>query len=117
MTYRLVVSPLARADIIDILEWSIDHFGSEVRDGYEELIRATIELILLEPSQAGSRARSDLEDGVRSLHLMQGRARVRAGARRIAKPRHFIVYRQVGDAVHIARVLHETMDLPQHRLR
>ncbi|WP_425280711.1 hypothetical protein [Leucobacter insecticola] len=31
--------------------------------------------------------------------------------RRIAHPRHFVVYRQAGEVIEVVRILHEAMDV------
>lgn len=116
MTFELHLAPEAEADIDDILEWSVEQFGGAVRDGYEELITATVESLLNDANVAGSHDRPDLGHGVRSLHLMSGRDRIGVGVRKIVKPRHFVVYRQVGNTIQVARLLHDAMNLPEHRI-
>ncbi len=69
MTYLLVLSPLARADIIDVLEWSIDHFGGTVRDGYEALIDAALRDIATDPRLAGSHERPELGQYVSGMEF------------------------------------------------
>lgn len=49
MNCRLVFSPLSRADIVDVLEWSEDHVGTAVRDGYEELLNTAFDDIRQDP--------------------------------------------------------------------
>lgn len=116
MTLGLRLSPDAEADIDEILEWSVERFGAEVRDGYEELISATLEGLMDNPLHPGTRDRPELGHGVRVVHLRSSHGRVRAGARRIRSPRHFVVYRQVDGVVQVVRVLHEAMDLPRHHI-
>lgn len=116
MTFRLRLSPDAEADIDEILEWSVARFGAEVRDGYEELISATLEGLLDDPRHPGTHDRPELGHGVRVVHLRSSHGRIRAGARRIRTPRYFVVYRQVDGVVQVVRVLHDAMDLPRHRI-
>ncbi|MFZ2964993.1 MAG: type II toxin-antitoxin system RelE/ParE family toxin [Rhodoglobus sp.] len=116
MTFELYLAPEAEADIDDILEWSVTQFGAEIRDGYEELIDAAIRSILDDPDRAGSHDRIDLGGGVRSLHLMSSRDDVSPNVRKIVKPRHFVIYRQVGNVVQVVRLLHEAMNLPEQRI-
>lgn len=116
MTCTLRLSPDAEADIDEILEWSVARFGAEVRDGYEELISATLEGLLDDPRHPATHDRPELGHGIRVVHLRSSRSRVRAGARQIRTPRHFVVYRQVDGVVQVVRVLHDAMDLPRHRV-
>ncbi len=53
MTHELFLAPAARADIVDALEWSVKSFGDTVRDGYEALIIAAINLIRDDPTVLG----------------------------------------------------------------
>lgn len=115
MTYRLVFSPLARADIVDALEWSIENFGGAVRDGYEALIQTALQDISVDPKLAGSHDRPEIGPGVRSVYVRTIRDHVPPGVRRIQSPRHVVFYRQVGDTVHVSRVLHETRDFSTQR--
>lgn len=114
MTYRLVLSPLARADISDAMEWSIENFGVAVSDGYEALIDAALRDVATDPMLPGSHDRPELGRGVRSVHLNASRDHVPGGARRILEPSHLVFYRQVGDVVHVSRVLHEARNFVQH---
>lgn len=111
MTNQISLAPAARADIIDILDWSAQNFGAKVREGYEALIVAAFDLIREDPSVLGSRERADLAEGLRTLHLRACRNEVSPAVRRIASPRHFVVYRHVGEVVQVVRLLHESMDV------
>lgn len=73
MTYRLVLSPLARADIGDVLEWSIRTFGRAVSDGYEALIDAVLRDIVADPMLVGSHDCPELGRGIRGVHLSVSR--------------------------------------------
>ncbi len=114
MTYRLVLAPLARADISDVLEWSIEHFGAAVSDGYEVLIDTALRDIAANPTLPGSHDRSELGRDVRAIHLSMSRDHVPADARRILDPSHFVFYRLIGDVVHVSRVLHEARNFAEH---
>ncbi|WP_282852549.1 type II toxin-antitoxin system RelE/ParE family toxin [Gulosibacter sediminis] len=116
MTYAVDLTPAARADIVDALGWSLENFGAAVRDGYEGLIFATLSVISVDPRFPGSHDRSDLADGFRMLHLRACRDEVSPAVRRISHPRHFVVYRQVADAIEVARLLHDAMDIQAWRI-
>lgn len=116
MTFQLDLGEDAEADIDDILEWSVMRFGEAVRDGYEALIQAAFVSIVRDPECPGSRDRQDLGHGIRTLHLRTCRNEVSPTARRIANPRHFVVYRQHGEVIQVARLLHEAMDIHTPRI-
>lgn len=116
MKFELDLAPEAEADIDDILEWSVTQFGAAVRDGYEALIVAAISSILDDPCRTGSHDRTDLGRGIRTLHLASSRDDVSQDVRRIASPRHFVVYRQVEGVIQVVRLLHEAMNLPERRI-
>lgn len=114
MTYQLELGEDAQADIDDVLEWSVFRFGESIRDGYQALIEATLASIAHDPEIAGSHDRRDLGRGIRTLHLRTCRNDVSPAVRRIASPRHFVIYRQVGKVIQVVRLLHEAMDIRQH---
>ena len=111
MTFRLKVGPEAEEDIEHILEWSVFRFGADVRDGYQALIRATLTSIARDPGLPGSHEREDLGRSVQIVHLRTCRDEVKPGARRIAKPRHLVIYRCEGTVVQVVRLLHDAMDI------
>lgn len=116
MTYELDLGEDAEADIDDILEWSIFRFSPAVRDGYQALIGATLAGIAHDPELPGSHDRHDLGRNIRTVHLRSCRDDVDPAVRRIASPRHFVVYRQVGEVIQIVRLLHEASDIPAQRI-
>lgn len=116
MTYEVDLTPAARGDIVDALSWSLQNFGESVQEGYEALIFATLDAIGTDPKLPGSHDRSDLADGFRSLHLRTCRDEVSPAVRRIGRPRHFVIYRQVGNVIEVARLLHDAMDDQAQRI-
>lgn len=116
MTYEIDLTPAARVDIVDALGWSLENFGESVRDGYNALIFATLDAIGSNPNLVGSHDRSDLAAGLRMVHLRTGRDEVSPAVRRIASPRHFVVYRQVDEVVQVVRLLHDAMDISARRI-
>lgn len=116
MTYDVDLTSAARADIVDALAWSLENFGESVQTGYEALIFATLDAIGADPTLPGSLDRSDLAVGFRSLHLRACRDEVSPAVHRIARPRHFMVYRRVGNVIQVARLLHDAMDIQAQRI-
>jgi len=108
--YRL--SKLATSDIFEILETTGQLFGPQQQERYYELFLRAAELIADNPSCLGSRDRSDLSPGMRSIHMD-------IPAKRRGAAAHILFYRPMkpGTAeagVLIARVLHEHMDHERH---
>ncbi len=116
MRFQLDFGEDAEADIDDILEWSVFRFGVAVRDGYQALMLATFASIASDPEVPGSHDRSDLGHGLRTLHMRACRDEVSPAVRRIANPRHFVVYRQAGEVVQVVRLLHEAMNVSAQRI-
>ena len=90
--------------------------SESVRDGYQALIEATLASIARDPETSGSHDRHDLGHGIRTVHLRACRNEVSPAVRRIASPRHFVVYRQVGGVVQVVRLLHEATDIAAQRI-
>lgn len=110
--YRL--SAAAQADILDILAWSQAQFGEDARRRYEALIVAALRDVATQPDRPGSLERPELGPAVQSWHLRLSREHAHTELGLVRHPRHFLIYRQQSDAIVIARVLHEAMELARH---
>lgn len=105
MRYQLSFLPEANDDIDSVLAWTREHFGDDQMVRYGELISLALDELESDPFSPRARSRAELHPDARVLHLSrQGRA-----------ASHFFVFR-IGDkgTVEIGRLLHESMDLPQH---
>ena len=111
MIYELDLSDDAEADIDSILEWSVVQFGPQVREGYKALISFALAAIARDPQLLGSHDRRDLDADIRIVHLRSLRTRPRSKAKRIARPRHIVVYRINDDAIEVVRLLHEAANV------
>lgn len=111
MSFEVVLTAEAEADLDEILLWSHRRFGSAVREAYEALLFAGIKDVAAGPGRVGSHDRPELGPTVRSWHLALSRHHVKDGTRRIASPRHLVVYRTTDGTVYILRLLHDAMDL------
>ena len=105
---RFVVSGPAREDLAHILTTSLARWGEAGRARYAALIAAALREIARAPHAGATRNRSDLADGLRSLHIRHARH-----ANTVKSPAHVIFYR-VGAAIEIVRVLHERMEPSVH---
>ena len=98
----VIVSLPARRDAINLLRISRTEFGRGAHDRYQRLIRRAFRDLGADPVRLGVWAEPGLPPSVVLYHLRHSRSRVATGAR-IAKPRHVIAFRVVGDAVEILR--------------
>ncbi len=114
MTKKPILSPAARRDIRSILEWSKDKFGVEAAARYRTLMIQVLHDVTEEPERIGSKDRPDImAPDARTYHFSFSRNRVLG--QRVKTPRHFVLYRQLTDGeVEIARILHDSRDLPRH---
>lgn len=89
-----VLSPLARADLEAIWNYSTDRWGVDQAERYLRII----------------------EDACRQLATKPGVVRddIRPGYRRVRAGSHLIFYRDVDGIADIARILHGSMDVGRH---
>lgn len=94
----------AEQDYVEILQWTTKTFGEGQASTYAETMALAIEALEGGPDVLGTRARDDIQPGIRTLHVArQGRA-----------GRHFVVFRVAGSDIDVLRLLHDSMDLPRH---
>jgi len=112
--YRLTDS--ARNDIVAILTRTHEQFGETARRRYEALIVTALRDVATDPVRPGTRAISELGEGVRCWHLRGSRERARTPEGTVGRPRHLIIYRpEAENRIAIGRILHDAMDLERHR--
>lgn len=110
--YRL--SAQARSDVTDILAWSQEQFGESARKRYQSLLSAAFRDVAAAPQGIDTTPRPELGVGILVWHLRLSRDHVPPEIGTVHRPRHFVVYRQVGAVVEIVRVLHDAMELSRH---
>jgi toxin ParE1/3/4 len=112
---RFTFSVAAERDIVSILTWTHEHFGEQARLRYEALLVQAMIDIAENPHCPGSEARDEIAGLARTYHIWHSRNRVDKVPGRVHRPRHFLIYR-VNDRqqIEIGRVLHESVDLPNH---
>ncbi|HVC97499.1 MAG TPA: type II toxin-antitoxin system RelE/ParE family toxin [Pirellulales bacterium] len=112
---EVTIAPKARSDIASILAWTEENLGPRTSKRYGKLIATAIEQVAVNPALAGGTKRAEIVGDYRTYHLFFSRKAAGRAGDRIRHPRHFLVYR-VSDAnvVEIARVLHDSMELPAH---
>jgi len=106
-------APRARRDLDRLLEESEQRLGPAVADRYRRLVAAALRDLRLNSARSGVHSRLELREDLRLNHLRHSRLRPSAG-QRIARVRHFIVFREVDGGLVIVRVLHDAMDLQAH---
>lgn len=104
----------AAHDVDDILALSEDRFGLPVAGAYRGLLVTAFQDLLRDPSRPGVASRVGTRPGILLYHLRHSRSRAAEGGVRIARPRHFVVFRVTAAAIEILRILHNAMDLPVH---
>lgn len=112
-SYQLQLANAAQEDIAHILEWTVYAFGTIGLKRYEALIQTALADLASDPARVGVRPRDDIGPAICTYHLASSRKRTSTGSQ-VAKPRHLIVFRVVGNAIQVARLLHDAMDFAQH---
>lgn len=100
---RVIRSPQAKRDIVEVLEYTRERWGKAQAREYGELIREALVAIAGDPTRG--LPRDDVRSGVLAYHIKQ----------RGRPARHIIFYR-LGPTgtVEVVRVLHDAMDFEQH---
>jgi toxin ParE1/3/4 len=99
--WTLVVSGPAQRDIEEIAAWTARQFGARQAEKYVSAITRLLPKLEKNPIASPSRARNDVGLGYRTWH--------------VARPgRHLLLCRIADQQVFIIRILHDSMDLPQH---
>ena len=93
---RFIVSPRARADIDDIWDYTVEHWGERQAEIYLRLLKAAVDAVATDPEVG--RACDD----------------VRPGYRRYPVGSHVLFYRVTSTAIVVVRVLHQRMDVERH---
>lgn len=110
--YRL--STAAEEDIVQLLTYTEANFGQIARVRYERLLITALRDIVADPERAGSIARAELGNNIRSYHLRHSREGARNKHGMVQRPRHLFLYRVAADSVGVGCVLHDAMELERH---
>ena len=106
--WRIRLTAIAEDDYRHILRWTAEEFGARQAYVYAETISAALEELSAGPNVLGARSRSDIANGLFTLHV----------ARHGRKGRHFVIFRigqdERGEVIEVLRLLHDSMDLPTH---
>jgi toxin ParE1/3/4 len=100
---RVIHSPRAKRDIIDVLVYTRERWGEGQAHAYGEIIREALVAIIHDP-RCGKPC-DDVRAGILAYHISQcGR-----------RARHVVFYRVRADGVvEVVRLLHDAMDFERH---
>jgi toxin ParE1/3/4 len=103
--WRIRLGAEAERDFSFILEWTKQTFGERQTGIYRSTLLDALASLADGPEVLGSVDRSEIFQGLRTLHVARNRRR----------GRHFIMYRAgVGNVIEVLRILHDAMDLARH---
>ncbi|TKT46604.1 type II toxin-antitoxin system RelE/ParE family toxin [Rhizobium sp. LC145] len=109
------LSAVAEADLVELLAWTQERFGTQARLRYERLLVVALHDIAVEPQRPGSTLRPELGEDIRSYHLRHSRDRARNESGVVRRPRHLLLYRIAHPGlVGVGRVLHDAMEIERH---
>jgi toxin ParE1/3/4 len=92
---RLVISPTAERDLVDIRTYSLNRWGAELSDRYERSLVEALETLSENPTIG--RSDSSLGKHVRVFPIRH----------------HRILYRKVGTTLRVVRIIHERQTTPR----
>ncbi|MFN3634367.1 MAG: type II toxin-antitoxin system RelE/ParE family toxin [Rhizobium rhizophilum] len=108
--YRIVLTADAVTDRETIYRYTRDQFGPAQARRYDGFLDDAIASLALNPKRTGSKPRSEIAEGIRSLRLA-----IAGNAPGQSRASHVILYfEHTGNRVVISRILHESMDLQRH---
>jgi len=105
-TIRLTAA--AEADFRNILDWTLEEFGSKQVLTYGDTVTAALDALRDGPTTIGVKERPEIAKGLFTLHVARGKRR----------GRHFVLFRVAGRGrsrtIEVLRILHDAMDLERH---
>ena len=108
VAWRIELAAAANRDVVDILRWTTQAFGSRQAASYEATLTRALENLQAGPTAAGAKRRPELGLDIYLLHVAKKRRR----------GRHFLVFRPLSDrptpTIQVLRILHDAMDLARH---
>lgn len=109
------LSQAAQDDIASILDTTAESFGTDARVRYERLLVVALRDVASDPGRVGIKHRPELGEGVCSYHLRHSRDRARHNGWVVRRPRHVLLFRQIGpELIGVGRVLYDAMEIARH---
>jgi toxin ParE1/3/4 len=93
---RFALSPMARADLESIFDFTLEQWATDQAERYARLIDAAIRSMADRPERGAS---CDA---------------IRAGYRKCAIGSHIVFYRLTAGGIDVVRILHQRMDFESH---
>jgi toxin ParE1/3/4 len=97
--FSLKLTPQARQDFKNILNYTRKTWGIEQRDRYKKLLDTVLKKLTANPSLG--KPREEIKAGYYSYHIGN-------------RGRHYIFYQVIEDSVNVIRILHDSMDIGQN---
>ena len=105
LAWQVRLASQAEQDLLDIILWTAENFGTKQAEHYAETISLAIEASHDGSDILGAKMRDEPGTGIRTLHV----------ARQGRKGRHFVAFSvSEGHVINILRLLHDSMDLAIH---
>jgi len=93
---RFILSPRAQADLDEIWDYTVKHWGVEQAEFYVRQIQTAIEAVAAEPRRG------------RPCDV------IRAGYKKYYAGSHVLFFRLTGNGIDVIRILHRNMDFERH---
>ena len=105
LAWHIHLADQAEQDLLDVIRWTNENFGTRQAEQYAETIALAIEALHDGPEILGAKLRNDIAEGIHTLHV----------ARQGRKGRHFVAFSvSEGHIINVLRLLHDCMDLAMH---
>ena len=105
LAWQVRLASQAEQDLLDIILWTAENFGTKQAEHYAATIALAIEALYDGPDILGSKVRDEIGMGIRTLHV----------ARQGRKGRHFVAFSvSEGHIINVLRLLHDSMGLATH---
>jgi toxin ParE1/3/4 len=105
LKWHIRLADQAEQDLLDVIRWTNENFGTRQAEQYAETIALGIEALHDGSEILGAKLRNDIAEGIHTLHV----------ARQGRKGRHFVVFSvSEGHIINVLRLLHDSMDLTKY---
>ncbi|MCC6718181.1 MAG: type II toxin-antitoxin system RelE/ParE family toxin [Acetobacteraceae bacterium] len=102
--WRVRLSDRAATDFAEIIDWTIDEFGTHRANTYIALLMRCLRTLEGGPYVTGTQDRAALQPGLRSIRAL--------------RTRHVVLFRAppdtAGGTITVLRILHDAMDPARH---
>lgn len=110
-SFEIRVAPPARCDVAAALIWNRREFGDDAAQRYSALFAQAFQDLAEDPYPPGARKRPELGRSLMVYHLASSRERARSTLGLVRKPRHMVIYREIGGVIEVIRVVRDARDI------